>query len=68
MNYKSVKYIRYADDFIIGVIGSKTDAEKIKSDIKKFLAEKLKLRMSEQKTKITHTSDKARFLGYDITV
>lgn len=66
--YKRIQYTRYADDFLIGVIGSKEDAEQIKQDVKAFLQEKLKLEMSDAKTKITHTSDRARFLGYDITV
>ncbi len=66
-DYRRLQYCRYADDFIIGVIGSKEDAETIKSDIKEFLAETLKLTLSEEKTLITHCKDKARFLGYDIT-
>jgi len=66
--YKAIQYVRYADDFIIGVIGSKNDAGQVKADIKQFLADRLKLKMSEEKTKITHTGDRARFLGYDITV
>lgn len=67
-NYKSLQYVRYADDFLIGVIGSKEDAEQIKADVKRFLAEKLKLTLSDEKTKVTHTGERARFLGYDITV
>jgi len=66
--YKRIQYTRYADDFLIGVIGSKEDAEQIKQEVKAFLQEKLKLEMSDAKTKITHTGDRARFLGYDITV
>ena len=66
--YKRIQYTRYADDFIIGVIGSKADAEQIKADVGRFLREELDLEMSETKTKVTHTGDRARFLGYDITV
>lgn len=66
--YKRIQYTRYADDFLIGVIGSKEEAEQIKQDVKAFLQVKLKLEMSDAKTKITHTGDRARFLGYDITV
>lgn len=66
--YKSLQYCRYADDFIISVIGSKKDAEQIKADVKNFLAKELKLTLSEEKTKITHTSELARFLGYDICI
>ena len=67
-SYKRIQYTRYADDFIIGIIGSKTDAENVKSDVGKYLSDKLGLEMSDTKTKVTHTGDKARFLGYDITV
>jgi len=67
-SFRKLQYIRYADDFIIGIIGSKQDAEKVKADIKEFLYQKLKLTMSDEKTKITNTEDMARFLGYDITV
>lgn len=67
-SYKCLHYCRYADDFIISVIGSRQDAEQIKADIKAFLMGTLKLEMSEEKTKITHSSDFARFLGYDICV
>ena len=66
--YKSLQYIRYADDFIIGVIGSKKDAEAIKADLADYLKEELKLTLSAEKTKITHTSQFAHFLGYNITV
>jgi group II intron reverse transcriptase/maturase len=67
-NYKSIQYVRYADDFLIGVIGSREDAQKVKDDVMVFLAEKLNLKLSDEKTKITHTGDRARFLGYDISV
>ncbi len=40
----------------------------MKQDVKIFLWETLKLEMSDAKTKVTHTGDRARFLGYDITV
>ena len=66
--YRRIKYVRYADDFIIGVIGSKSDCEAIKEDIKNFLGEKLKLTLSEEKTLITHGNRKAKFLGYEIYV
>ena len=67
-NYKRIKYVRYADDFIIGVIGSKADSETIKEDIKNFLYDKLKLTLSEKKTLITHGNKHAKFLGYEIYV
>lgn len=67
-NFKRMKYIRYADDLIVGIQGSKEDAIEIKCRIKEFLSKKLKLELSDEKTLITRAMDKARFLGYDIYV
>lgn len=67
-SYRRLKYIRYADDFILGVIGSKEEAQRIKEDIKSFLSASLALELSEEKTLITHTGKSAKFLGYEITV
>ena len=65
---KRINYVRYADDFLIGVIGSKEDCVEIKARIKAFLADKLKLELSDEKTLITHSAEYARFLGYDVCV
>lgn len=67
-SYKAIQYVRYADDFIVGVIGSHEDAKKLKQDLTVFLKEKLGLTLSTEKTKITNTAENARFLGYDISV
>jgi group II intron reverse transcriptase/maturase len=65
--YGRVYYVRYVDDFIIGIIGSKGTCEIIKTEIKSFLSERLQLSLNIDKTKITHsTKDKALFLGYHI--
>lgn len=65
---RKLKYIRYADDFLIGIIGSKTDCQQVKSDMKKFLHDRLKLELSDEKTLITNATQHARFLGYDIFI
>lgn len=65
---KVMKYIRYADDFIIGVKGDRTDCERIKRQFSEFIREKLKMELSEEKTLITHSNQYARFLGYDVRV
>lgn len=67
-NYVRVKYTRYADDFVVFIIGSKQLAEEIREEIRNFLDIKLKLEMSMEKTRITNLTDKSvRFLGYEIT-
>ena len=67
-DYRRIRYCRYADDFLIGFIGSHKEAEEFKEKIKAFL-KTMKLDLSEEKTLITHaTTDKARFLGYDIHI
>ena len=67
-SYRRLKYIRYADDFLIGIIGSKADCVKVKKDIKDFLGEKLNLELSDEKTLITNTKKNAKFLGYEIGI
>ena len=67
-DYKRLKYVRYADDFLIGIIGSKQDAINIKEDVKNLLNEKLALELSDEKTLITHSENAAKFLGYEISV
>ena len=54
--YRRLRYVRYADDFLIGVIGSKAECVKIKSDITKYMEENLKLELSQEKTYVTHKS------------
>lgn len=67
--YRRLRYIRYADDFLLGLAGTKEDAERIKERLRAFLTERLGLEMSENKTLITHAgTDRARFLGYEIGV
>jgi retron-type reverse transcriptase len=64
-NYRRLIYIRYADDWIIGITGSKIFAEDIRSQIKVFLQKHLKLTLSPEKTHISHFGKEgANFLGY----
>ena len=67
-DYRRLRYVRYADDFLLGFIGPKSEAEEIKQQLGQFLQEELKLELSEEKTLITHAkSEAARFLGYEVT-
>jgi group II intron reverse transcriptase/maturase len=65
---KKIRYIRYADDFIIGVKGSKDDCQRIKEQLSEFIGRDLKMELSGEKTLITHSNTYARFLSYDIRV
>ena len=65
--YKRLVYVRYADDFLIGVIGSKVDAKQVKADVGQFIRQQLLLELSQEKTLITHGSDFAQFLSFQIT-
>lgn len=66
-SYKRLVYVRYADDFLIGVIGSKVDAKQVKADVGQFIRKQLHLELSQEKTLITHGSDYAQFLSFQIT-
>lgn len=67
-NDKKLKYVRYADDFLIAVKGNREDCQWIKSKLAEFIGDTLKMELSEDKTLITHSSKCARFLGYDVRV
>lgn len=59
-----ISYIRYADDFIIGIKGTHSKTKEIKQEIKSFLYDKLKIELNEDKTKITNIkNEKVKFLG-----
>src|SRR5260370_34339971 len=68
-NYRRLLYVRYADDFLLGLAGPLSEAWESKEKLKTFLMEQLHWEMSEEKTLITHaTTQAAKFLGYEITV
>lgn len=64
-NYQRMKYVRYADDFVIGIAGSKDSTVNEKEKIKDFLKRELHLELSEEKTLITHLENPIPFLGYE---
>jgi len=68
-NYRRLSYVRYADDILLGLIGSRVEAEAIKADLAAFLRNKLHLELSTQKTLITHAhTEHAKFLGYTVSI
>jgi len=67
-DFRRLRYQRYADDFILGLIGTRDEAEEIRRRLGEFLGQTLKLTLSPEKTFITHATDgKATYLGYEIT-
>ncbi|MCA1704210.1 MAG: reverse transcriptase/maturase family protein, partial [Actinobacteria bacterium] len=68
-SYRRLRYVRYADDHLLGLTGPKVEAQRIKDQIGAFLRDELTLELSPEKTLITHARTRAaRFLGYDIIV
>jgi group II intron reverse transcriptase/maturase len=65
-NYRRLYYTRYADDFLVGIIGCKADAVELKTWLEAYLKDELQLELSVEKTLITHSKKRVRFLGYDI--
>ena len=67
--YRRLRYIRYADDHLLGFTGPRAEAEQIRQRLATFLREDLKLELNQDKTLITHArTSAARFLSYEITV
>ena len=64
--YRRLVYARYADDFLIGIIGTRDEAKSIMQRVAQFLGETLHLEIAEDKSGVVHASDGVRFLGYDI--
>jgi group II intron reverse transcriptase/maturase len=66
-NFRRLWYCRYADDWLLGYSGSRSEAEQIKIQLSEFLRDELKLELSQEKTLITNArTEAARFLGYEI--
>jgi len=64
--YRRLRYCRYADDFVIGIIGSKEETRNVMVEVRQFLTNHLKLAVSEEKSGIRKASEGATFLGYDL--
>lgn len=64
IGYRNCKYIRYADDFVIGILGPRNMAIEIRDKVKGFLKNELNVELSLEKTKITHITKGIEFLGY----
>jgi retron-type reverse transcriptase len=66
-NTRRLLHVRYADDFVVFVWGSRADALELRDRLRRFLRGQLDLKLSDSKTKITHLrTDKVNFLGFQI--
>jgi group II intron reverse transcriptase/maturase len=67
-DYRRLRYVRYADDFLLGFNGPREEAEEIKQQLGMFLTS-IKLELSKTKTLLTHArTEAANFLGYEVTI
>lgn len=68
-HFRRLWYVRYSDDFLLGLVGPKNEATEIKHKIRKFLNDRLKLELNTDKTLITNAyHQKAKFLGYEVHI
>ena len=66
-SYVRVRYVRYADDFVIAVLGSYKKAEAIRSEVALFLKNELDLELNKGKTLITPwVRRRVHFLGAEM--
>ncbi len=64
--FRRLYYCRYADDYVVGIIGPKADAEKVRQQVRRFIEETLKLTIAEEKSHIGHSRQGVIFLGYEV--
>jgi RNA-directed DNA polymerase len=62
--FRRLQYCRFADDFIIAIIGSSADAEAVREEVKRFIQQTLKLTIAEEKSHIRSGKKGAIFGGY----
>jgi group II intron reverse transcriptase/maturase len=64
---RKIAYVRYVDDFIVFVWGTKNDCIEIKKLVGNFLWSHLALNLSKEKSSITYLKkNKAKFLGFQL--
>ena len=66
LDSRGIRFVRYADDMVI-LCGSKKAAERILTNVTKFVEEKLFLKVNTEKTKILQACEESQFLGFAFT-
>jgi group II intron reverse transcriptase/maturase len=62
-----IEYVRYANDWMIGISGDQNLAKQVKMEVTEFVSVRLKQTVHTIKTKITNLrAGKVKFLGYEI--
>lgn len=62
-NFKRLLYVRYADDFLIGIDGSKEDSQKVMCSVKNFLIETLNFELKDNFEILNFRTTTVNFLG-----
>nr|YP_009710026.1 hypothetical protein [Coleochaete scutata]QFU80131.1 hypothetical protein [Coleochaete scutata] len=63
-NFRRMLYIRYADDFVVLMSGTKKEAMRMQASMRNFLKKSLRLELSEDKTLVSHVAKTGfHFLG-----
>lgn len=67
-DFRRFSYVRYADDFVIGLTGPKKDCEEVRNKLRVFLTKILALELSMDKTIISYFNQEGiTFLGTRIS-
>jgi RNA-directed DNA polymerase len=64
--YKRLRYLRYADDFLLGMTGSRQEAVGVMAEVTEYLERELHLTVSKEKSDIRHSKEGVIFLGYEV--
>jgi len=66
LNWRKLKYVRYADDILLGFIGPRSEAISILIKISNFASLFCSMNFSIEKTNVVHHEKGVVFLGYKI--
>jgi hypothetical protein len=66
--FPKIHYVRYADQFLLGIQGSKSDAKRLSQEIAHWLKDELKIQPFDHLIQLVHHSEAVEFLGYQLQV
>lgn len=65
-NYRRMHYVRYADDFLIGITGTKDQSRQIMAEVTAFVEGELKLEVSKEKSRLGAMEEGCTYLGHGV--